>query len=101
MIRIDAPITVRHRAARDAGEFVADSDRNQVGNLLYSRAHDRTILIECIFVVPEARGRCVARRLVDAAAALARRDRARVIPLCRYASVVLRQNSNRNCVRTV
>lgn len=93
MTGMDEPIVVRHRSTRDAGEFVAESGGRRVGSLRYSRKADAAIVIDHVFVVPEARGGRVARTLVDAAVALARHEQAHIIPVCRYARVVLRRNA--------
>ena len=92
MTREDAPIFIRHLAADRRGEFVAESDGHQIGSLLYSRRAHSAITIERVFVVPEARGGSVARTLVEAAVALARYENASIIPLCRYARVLLRRS---------
>ena len=49
-----------------------------------------TILIDHTYVSDELRGKGVAKELVDAVAAYARREKLKVIPLCSYAEWLMK-----------
>ena len=84
-------ISIRESSPSD-GEFVAARDGRQVGRLTYSRRDPSTLVIEYVFVVPEARGGIVGRALVDAAAAFARAHALRVASSCGYSRMGLRRH---------
>jgi predicted GNAT family acetyltransferase len=91
-------ITVR-AASPAAGELIAECEGQRLGSLTYSRRDGSTLVIEHVFVVPEARGGRVGRVLVDAAVALAHAEDARIVSVCGYARMVLRRTPSAGAVR--
>ena len=81
-------LSITHEPAEPRGEFVLRRDSRRVGELTYSRAGARMV-IHHTGVNKELRGTGEARRLVEAAVQLARKEQLTIASRCSYASKVL------------
>ena len=88
-----ASVTVSQKDDGKRGAFVAERDGRTLGELDYSRPSAELMILEHTEVSPEARGTGVGRLLVDAAVAWARREHARLVPLCPYARAVFARDA--------
>src|SRR5687768_13952481 len=80
-------LVIEHRVEPSAGAFFIEQGGKQVAELFYTRSEDVAI-IEHTQVDESLRGRGVAKRLVDAAVAWARKDKKKLAPVCPYAKRV-------------
>ena len=87
-------ITVTQEDDGKRGGFVAERDGRTLGEMDYSRPQADLMIIEHTEVSGEARGTGVGRMLVDAAVAWARREHARIMPLCPYARSVFARDAS-------
>jgi hypothetical protein len=87
-------ITISHEDHDRRGGFVAERDGKTLGEMDYSRPQTNLIIVEHTQVSSEARGTGVGRMLVDAVVAWARREHARVMPLCPYARSVFARDAS-------
>jgi predicted GNAT family acetyltransferase len=87
-------ITVTQEDDGRRGGFVAERDGRTLGEMDYSRPQADLMIIEHTEVSGEARGAGVGRLLVDAAVAWARREHARIMPLCPYARSVFAKDAS-------
>ena len=76
------------------GGFVAERDGQTLGEMDYSRPQADLMIIEHTEVAAAARGLGVGRMLLDAAVAWARREHARIMPLCPYARSVFNKDES-------
>jgi uncharacterized protein len=83
-----AGITISHEDHDRRGGFVAERDGQTLGEMDYSRPQANLIIVEHTQVHAEARGTGVGRMLVQAVVEWARREQARIMPLCPYARSV-------------
>lgn len=89
-----ADITITQDDDGRRGGFVAERDGRTLGEMDYSRPQPDLLIIEHTEVAAEARGTGVGRMLVDAAVAWARREHARIMPLCPYAKSVFARDAS-------
>ncbi len=82
---------IRHERADRGGLFLLEEDGRQVGELHYQLAGGR-MMITHTEVAARLRGGGLARELVDAAAAWARAEKLKILPLCSYAGAVLQSS---------
>lgn len=102
MTRMSAPtpsdpaseIVVSQEDDGKRGGFVAERDGRTLGEMDYSRPQSDLMIIEHTEVSAEARGLGVGRLLVDAAVAWARKEHARIMPLCPYARSVFAKDAS-------
>jgi predicted GNAT family acetyltransferase len=87
-------ITVSQEDDGKRGGFVAEREGRTLGEMDYSRPQADLMIIEHTEVSGEARGMGVGRMLVDAAVAWARREHARIMPLCPYARSVFAKDAS-------
>lgn len=66
------------------GRFVASEGGVEMGHLSYIWREDGTFVVDHTEVLPEFRGKDIARELVMAVVAYARADGKRIRPLCPY-----------------
>lgn len=89
-----ADITITQEDDGTRGGFVAERGGRTLGEMAYSRPQPDLMIIEHTEVAGEARGMGVGRLLVDAAVAWARREPARIMPLCPYARSVFEKDAS-------
>ena len=87
-------ITISQEDDGRRGGFVAERNGVTLGEMDYSRPQADLMIIEHTQVSAEARGTGVGRMLVDAAVAWARREGARIMPLCPYARSVFAKDAS-------
>jgi hypothetical protein len=91
---VDTVVTVSQEDDGKRGGFVAERAGRTLGEMDYSRPQPDLMIIEHTAVAAEARGMGVGRLLVDAAVAWARREHARIMPLCPYARSVFAKDAS-------
>ncbi len=78
--------TIEHSKDGDhRGAFVRTKDGKRIAEMTYSMAGTGKAMIDHTWVSEELRGQGVARQLLDAAVAWARKDQLKIIPVCPYA----------------
>ena len=76
----------------ERGVFTARSGGMTLGTLTYAWIGEASISIDHVVVIPQARGGRIARSLVEGVLEWARGQHVAVIPVCRYAQVVIRRS---------
>lgn len=87
-------ITITQEDDGKRGSFVAEQSGTILGEMDYSRPQADLMIIEHTDVKAAARGTGVGRKLVDAAVAWARQEKARIMPLCPYARSVFAKDAS-------
>ncbi len=82
----------REPEQQQKGRFVLTVDGEAFGQMTYSRAGERLIIVDHTHVDPAMEGRGLASKLAKAAIAWARETQAQVIPLCPYLSGYLKRH---------
>ena len=76
---------IERNESNNKGEFVVYVDGKRAGEMTYSRAGEKLIIIDHTGVNDDMRGNGLAADLVEAGVKWARETGTRVIPLCPYA----------------
>jgi predicted GNAT family acetyltransferase len=82
---------VNHKE-ENGGCFSASIDGREAGKLSYSTGPDGRIVIEHTVVRPEFKGKNAGKELVYAAIDFARSEKAKVVPVCRFAKMIFDRN---------
>lgn len=79
--------SITHIEQDNGGGFYLQRDGARIGEMTYRRIAAGHVTIDHTLVDPALRGRGVARQLLDAAVAWARRSGTKITPRCSYAVV--------------
>jgi predicted GNAT family acetyltransferase len=75
---------ITHSQQGPRGEFFIEENGARIAQMTYRRLDATRVLIDHTHVEPRLRGRGIARRLLDAAIAWARRNDTRISASCSY-----------------
>lgn len=89
-------VTIEREELNGAHEFVLRLDGERHGFLEFTRPEVGVMRIEYVEVSPELRGTGLAKQLVEKAVAFAREASLKVVPICSYASAVIRSDPAMN-----
>ena len=89
-------VTIEREELNGAHEFVLRLDGERHGFLEFTRPDVGVMRIEHVEVSPELRGTGLAKQLVEKAVAFAREASLKVVPVCSYASAVVRSDPAMN-----
>ena len=79
-------VDVEHVTENDhRGAFVVMHDGERAAEMVYTRAGSGLAIVEHTWVADALRGQGIARTLLDALVAWARKSSVRIVPLCPYA----------------
>ncbi|WP_317898517.1 GNAT family N-acetyltransferase [Aurantibacillus circumpalustris] len=84
---------IKHEQLGKKGVFFVEENSSRIAELVYVFAGTDKFIIEHTKVNPGNEGKGLGRKLVDAAAAFARENSYKILPLCPYAKKVM-QNSD-------
>lgn len=76
---------VIHEQYENKGAFVAQEDGKNAGEMTYSKAGDKMIIIDHTEVDPAFGGKGVGKKMVLAAVDFAREHHIKILPLCPFA----------------
>ncbi len=85
---------IAHEENGPQGAFVIARDGKRFAELTYLHSSDSVIVINHTFVDPGLRGHGVARKLLDAAVAWARKSQLRINPECSYVRAVFARDAS-------
>ena len=85
--------TVLHEDDGSRGAFFIVRDGVRVAEMTYGHMEDQRVVVDHTLVDPALRGQGVARVLLDAAVAWARKSGVRIVPACSYVAVVFSRDS--------
>lgn len=92
-IPAELPAEIKHLSRGDEGAFVIEREGRRLAELTWTRSRaDDTVSLDHTWVHDSLRGQGVARRLLDAAVAWARKELCRVVPRCPYAQAQFAQD---------
>lgn len=83
---------IQHKESNSKGSFFIEQDRQVAGEMTYSRAGERLIIIDHTEVGDALRGTGAGKKLVLAAVAWARENGLQIMPLCPFAKSVFDRN---------
>ena len=83
---------VRHEEHGHKGSFFVEKDGQRAGEMTYSRAGDRLIIIDHTGVSDALRGTGAGKQLVLAGIQWARDTGTKIIPMCPYARSVIERD---------
>ncbi|CAM3179319.1 GNAT family N-acetyltransferase [Sporolactobacillus spathodeae] len=72
--------------------YLIDDNSNEIGEITYSFAASDVIRLTHTYVNPAYRGQNLARKLVEATAEKARKEKWQILPECSYAQVFFTRN---------
>jgi uncharacterized protein len=75
---------IQHKVHGDTGVFFLEKGSARIAEMTYQRLGESRILVDHTFVDPALRGQGVARQLLDAAVAWARRNNVKLSASCSY-----------------
>ena len=75
---------IQHTEHGDTGVFFLEKGSARIAEMTYQRLGESRILVDHTFVDPALRGQGVARKLLDAVVAWARRNNTKVSASCSY-----------------
>lgn len=78
-------IQIAHQEADGRGAFFVERDGQRLAELTYRRVGERLVVLDHTEVHPTLQGMGVARKLLDAAVAWARKSTTTITPTCSYA----------------
>jgi len=87
-----APGEIRHEGGEHGGSFFVERDGRRIAQLTYRMA-GADAMLDHTWVDPSLRGAGEAKRLVDAAAEWARRERLKLVPACSYVRALFARSS--------
>ncbi len=83
---------IQHQDDGHNGRFYIETNHTPIAELTYVWSGNTAFTIDHTFVDGSLRGQGVAKHLLDAAVAFARRKNARIVPLCSYARVMFERD---------
>lgn len=78
-------LTVQHEEHGHRGAFFIVKDGQRVGELTFSRANPKLVMLDHTEVSDALKGQGAGRKLLDAAVAWARKTETKFIPVCPFA----------------
>lgn len=81
---------IEHKMERSDGHFTAFENEREVGVMTYTRAGDNRISINHTEVNPAFEGKGIGHSLVKEAVRYARENHLKILPLCWFVRLVLR-----------
>lgn len=90
IIHTNQPMEIKHSETESKGLFEVIENGIRVGEMTYSKAGTDRIIIDHTSVDPSQNGKGLGKKLVDAGVAYAREKGLKIIPLCPFASKVLK-----------
>ena len=78
---------IEHQENGSRGAFHIERDGQRIAEMTYSRSNPELVVVDHTYVDPSLRGQGVARRLLDAAVAWARKTGTKLGATCSYAVV--------------
>lgn len=81
---------IKHSETESKGIFEVIENGQKVGEMTYSKAGTDRIIIDHTSVEPSQNGKGLGKKLVDAGVDFAREKGLKIIPLCPFASRVLK-----------
>jgi len=85
---------VQHHENDQRGAFIIPENGERLGELTYVWQGEDKFAIDHTWVSPAARGRGVARELLDAAVAYAREKQVKIIPVCSYVATMFQRETS-------
>lgn len=83
---------IQHHEKDQRGAFVIPENGTRLGELTYVWQGEDKFAIDHTWVNPEARGRGVARELLDAAVEFARSKQVKIVPVCSYVASMFQRD---------
>ncbi|MCC5936961.1 MAG: N-acetyltransferase [Lunatimonas sp.] len=83
---------IQHQEKNSKGSFFIEQDQQVVGEMTYSRAGEKLIIIDHTEVGDVLRGTGAGKKLVLAAVSWARENDLQIMPLCPFAKSVFERN---------
>lgn len=83
-----------HKEFENKGAFIAQSEGKKAGEMTYSKAGEKLIIIDHTEVDSAFGGQGVGKKMVLAAVAFARKNQLKILPLCPFAKAAFDKDSS-------
>lgn len=81
-------MNIKHQNFENKGSFYIEDESDKKGEMSYSKAGDKLIIIDHTEVTEELRGQGAGKQMLMMAVEFARKNSLKILPLCPYAKSV-------------